>query len=164
MRRRDSFKHLTRRKLRQGFTLVEVIIALAILAVSLCGLLLTFINMFVLTDLVRDASSATNAVLAKTEEIKNLPFANLSTAAGAFNLTAYGFPNSTSSKGFVEVTQNFNGYALALTEVRVMASYLSRNRTIGEDRNFNGVLDAGEDANNNTRMDSPIEVVTLFSK
>ena len=147
----------------KGFTLIEVLLAGTILTIALCGLLQTYLQMFVLVDLMRDQALATNAVQAKMEEIKNMNFLNLSSANGPFNLTTYGFPSSQ-SKGGVEVTENFSGYTGALTKVRIVANYKSRNRTIGEDVNFNGALDTGEDTNNNTRLDSPVEVVTLISK
>ena len=150
-----------------GFTLVETIIALALLAVTLCGLLLTYLHMFILADMVRDQALGINAVQAKLEEIQNIPFDNLSSAAGSFNLTSYGFA-SNQSKGRVDVTQNFGGYTGALTQVRVVASYRSRNRTIGEDANFNGQWDVGEDINATGyaagRLDSPTEAVTLIAK
>ena len=51
---------------KKGFTLIEVLFALAILAVTLCGLLLTYLNMFVLADVIRDSALAGNALTAKS--------------------------------------------------------------------------------------------------
>jgi prepilin-type N-terminal cleavage/methylation domain-containing protein len=152
-------------KPKKGFTLIEVALALAILAVTLSGLLLTYVSMFVLTDMQRDHALASNALLARLEEIRAMGFDDISTAAGSFNLTDYGFPANQSSRGRVDVVTSFSGYPATLTKVRLVACYATRlNRTVGEDRNFNGVLDSGEDVNNNSRIDSAAEVVSLIAK
>lgn len=151
-------------KSEAGFTLVEVLLSLAIIAVTLSGLLLTYVNVFVLADMVRDSALAANAVNAKMEEIRNMDFDLLTTAAGAFNLTDHGFPSLLPSKGRVEMTTSFSGYPNTLTKVRITGAYMTRyNRTVGEDVNFNGVFDAGEDKDGNSRLDSPIEVVSLIA-
>ena len=149
-----------------GFTLVEALMAITIVAFCLCGLLATYINMFFLTDLTRDVTLATNAVRAKMEEIKRLSFASLSAESPrwTFNLTDYGFP-SNDSKGVVEIQENYSNYTDQLTKVRVSAYFKSRGRVIGEDANLNGAFDTpGEDVNNNGRQDSPVEMVTLIAK
>jgi prepilin-type N-terminal cleavage/methylation domain-containing protein len=149
----------------EGFTLIEVALALAILAVTLSGLLLTYVSMFMLTDMQRDHALATNCLLAKLEEIRAMDFDSIPSAAGAFNLTDYGFPANQSCRGRVDVVTSFAGYPATLTKVRLTASYATRlNRTVGEDRNFNGALDSGEDVNNNSRLDSSAEVVSLIAK
>ncbi|QAT17375.1 protein containing Prepilin-type cleavage/methylation [Candidatus Velamenicoccus archaeovorus] len=153
------------RRYPAGFTLIEVVLALAILAVTLSGLLLTYVSMFVLTDMQRDHALASNSLLARLEEIRAMDFDSIPAAAGPFNLTDYGFPANRSSRGRVEVTTSFSGYPATLTKVRLVASYATRlNRTVGEDRNFNGALDVGEDVNNNSRLDSSAEVVSLVAK
>ncbi len=148
----------------RGFTLVEVMIAAAILAFCICGLLATYVNMFFLTDLSRDFTLATNAVQAKMEEIKKKDFSQITNSlTGPFDLTSYGFPSSK-SKGRVVVDENFDGYPGELTRVRIVACFDSRGRVIGEDKNLNGLLDPGEDSNNNGVLDSPVELVTLIAK
>ena len=145
-----------------GFTLVEVLFVMVILAFCLCGLLATYINMFFLTDLTRDLTLATNAVRARMEEIKRVSFASLGNST--FNLTDYGFP-SNQSKGVVEVQGNYSNYTDQLSRVRIIACFKSRGRIIGEDADLDGVFDTpGEDVNNNSRMDSPVEMVTLIAK
>lgn len=129
------------------------------LSFCLCGILITYINMFFLSDLSRDITLTTNAVQAKMEEIKKTGFDNLS----ALNDTTFdldGFSGST-AKGLIEVTNT--GYS-DLKRVRISASFKSRFQTVGEDSNFNGVLNSGEDADANGRLDSPVELVTLIAK
>lgn len=139
---------------------MEVLLAGAILAFCLCGLLLTYINMFILSDLARDLTLATNAVQAKMEELKKTGYDGL-LAFNNQNFDISGFASSD-AKGLIEVTNNL-GYA-DLTRVRIISSLKSRGRLIGEDQNLNGALDPGEDANGNGRLDSPIEIVTLIAR
>ena len=51
-----------------------------------------------------------------------------------------------------------------LLTLRVAACWTSEGRQIGEDRNCNGHLDAGEDANGNGWADSPAMVSTRVAK
>lgn len=141
---------------------MEVLLAAAILAFCLCGLLLTYANLLILADLSRDFTLATNAVQEKMEEVKKTDFSILNAGGSAFNLTDYGFPYPD-SKGNITISNT--GYG-DLRSVRIVASFKSRGRVIGEDKNLNGQLDAaaGEDANNNSRLDSPVEVVTLIAR
>jgi prepilin-type N-terminal cleavage/methylation domain-containing protein len=147
-----------RNRLR-GVTLIEVLIAAAILAFSLCGILLTYINMFIFTDLTRDFTLATNALQAKAEEIKKANFDNLLTFNGSFDIAGFA---SSDAKGVVYITSD-TGYA-DLKRVRIEASFKSRNRVIGGDKNLNGIADLGEDVNSKNELNSPAELVTLIAK
>jgi prepilin-type N-terminal cleavage/methylation domain-containing protein len=142
----------------KGFTLIEVMLAVLILAFSLCGILLTYINMFILSDLSRDFTLATNAVQAKMEEIKGTGL------VGTNPFDIAGFPTNN-AKGVVFVTDAPGGYS-DLMQVRIIACFKSRNRVIGEDTNLNGILDPGEDTSipPNPRLDSPVEMVSIIVK
>lgn len=146
-------------KSARGFSLVELLFTFSILAFTLCGILLTYIQMFLLSDLARDTTYATNAVQAKMEEIKNTAFDSIS----LYNDTAFDIPGfaAEDAKGRVEVYST--AYA-DLYRVRVMASFKSRKRLIGEDANLNGEFNTGEDANGNDRLDPAVELVTLISR
>jgi prepilin-type N-terminal cleavage/methylation domain-containing protein len=156
---------------KKGLTLIEVLFAAAIMAFCLSGLLLTYINLFVLTDLARDFTTVTNALQAKMEEIKNVAFANLAALNNTtFNVTA---ANSTDviGKGVIQVSDIGDPFTNTtytdLKKVRTVISFKSRSRVIGEDKNLNGILDPGEDdavygANGTSRMDSPVEAITII--
>lgn len=131
----------------RGFTLIEILLTAAIIAVCLCGLLLTYMNMFVLADMSRDYTLATNALQAKMEQIKKEDFSNLLSAGGPFNLTDFGFPYPDSG-GCVNVTENFSNYTNTITRVKVSACFRSRSRLIGDS------------TLNCTR--SPVEIVTFI--
>ncbi|MFA4843174.1 MAG: prepilin-type N-terminal cleavage/methylation domain-containing protein [Candidatus Omnitrophota bacterium] len=147
------------RLLNRGFTLVEVLLAAGILALCLCGLLAAYVNLFFLSDLSRDMTLANNAMQAKMEELKKTNFDALS----SFNGTVFDIAGFSASlaKGAVFVTDT--GYS-ELKEARIVVSFKSRGRLIGEDTNLNGQLNSGEDLNANNRLDSPVESVTLIAK
>jgi type II secretory pathway pseudopilin PulG len=143
---------------KAGFTLVEALLAVTITAVCLSGLLLTYINLLTWTGLWRDFTLATSAMQARMEEIKRADFANLTLYDNTtFNITGF---NSTTAMGGTQVMDT--GYD-DLKEVRLTVSFFSRGRLIGEDRNLNGTLESSEDLNNNSRMDSPCELVTTIA-
>jgi len=165
-----ALKRVKKRR-REGFTLIEVILAFGILAICLCGILLTYINMFILSDLSRDLTLATNAVQAKMEEIKKTNFDNLFTVCPAtppansfcdgdtFNLVGV-----AQGIGKIEICDNTTcptqtGYG-DLKRVRIWACFQSRDRVIGGDKNLDGDFsDTGEDASL-----VPVEMVTLIAK
>lgn len=141
-----------------GMTLVEVITAAAIFAFCLAGLLLTYMNLFTMTDLTRDLTLATNAMQARMEEIKHFPFSGLA-ALDNTTFAVEGF-NLTDAIGVVQVS---NTTYTDLKQVRLVICFRSRNRLIGEDTNLNGELNAGEDTDGNDRLDSPSELVTTIA-
>ncbi|MDP2924436.1 MAG: hypothetical protein Q8O30_12095 [Candidatus Omnitrophota bacterium] len=144
----------------KSLTLIETVIASAILLVCLTAFLTSFMMMFILADLSRDITSAKNAAQAQMEEMHRIDFGTLLAQNGTtFPLAGF---NPANAMGRIEVT-NVVGYA-DLREVRIVASFRSKRRPIGEDINFNGQLDAGEDTNGNGRLDSPVEVVTLIAR
>lgn len=147
------------KRILMGFTLAEVLLAAAILALSLCGILLAYVRMFVLSDLCRDFTKVTNGLQTKMEEIKRTSFDNLLALNGArFELNGFA---ASDAEGVVEVT---NTAYSDLKRVRIIASFKSRNKVIGEDVNLNGVLNTGEDSNNNGRLDSPAELISLIAR
>ena len=160
-------KHNTKGKtgFLTGFTLIEILFTVGILVVCICGLLLTYINMFILSDLSRSFSLASNAVQAEIEQIRNISFDDLDDYNGfIFDLSGF---SPDDSKGIIQVFGTGDedlpdDLESDLRRVRVVACFRSRNRVIGEDSNLNGILDANEDKNGNGRLDSPLEAVTLI--
>lgn len=148
--------------MRESFSMVELMIGVTILVFSLTAILASYANTFILSDLARNTSIATNAVRARMEEAKQESFSNLDSLDGAtFDLTGFAVGDA---KGRVEVS-NVSGFT-DLKEVRIVGCFLSRGRVIGEDSNLNGSLDVdiGEDANYNSRLDSPVEAAALITK
>ncbi|MCU0652550.1 MAG: hypothetical protein MUC39_06395 [Candidatus Omnitrophica bacterium] len=147
------------KSLTKGFTLIEVLFTAGILAFTLCGLLLVYVNLFLLNDVSRKTTLAINAGQAKLEEIKNSTFDSL--ASSIFNVNGF---DAANAKGIVEVTP-VSPYT-DLKKIRIIIAFrLKGEKIVGEDRNFNGIFDSGEDTMLvNNRLDSPVEIVTLISK
>jgi len=148
--------------MRRALTLIELLLTVSILAFCLCSIMLTYINMFILTDLSRDLTVATNALQAKMEEIKKTNFDSLASLNGTtFDISGF---DSSNAKGVVYVTDT--GYT-DLKRVHIEVSFKSRNRVIGGDRNLNGVANTGEDfinVNGVNELISPVELVTLIAR
>lgn len=157
-------KEITNQK-KKGFTLIELMVALAILAFCLTGLLLTYIGMLVLNETTRNLTIATNAAQTELEKLRNqsnqpLGFDSLVNFNGAtFDVPGFIAGNA---KGRIEVANA--GYA-DLNQVRIVVSWKQRGaRIIGEDTNLNGVLNAGEDQNGNGILDSPAEIISFIAR
>jgi len=150
-----------KKKKQSGLTLIEVLAAAGIMATCISGLLLTYINLFTVTDLMRDFTLAANAASQKVEELKHNSFDSiLAFDNTTFNIT--GFPNAADAVGRIEVSNTTNAH---LRRIRVVVSFRTRGRVIGEDSNLNGMLDSGENTalyaeTSGPRLDSPVEIVT----
>lgn len=146
---------------------MELLLTFSLLAFCLCGILLTYINMFLLADLSRDLTQTTNLIQAKMEQIKKTDFDAIASFALAFdanlrfeNETGY---DSNLKKGIVTAEVTTMSYS-DLKRVRIVSSFKSRGRVIGEDKNLDGDLDIDEDTLIiNNRLDSPVEAVTLIA-
>lgn len=140
----------------KSFTLVEMLIAFAILIVAISSILITYLACFVLVDTVRDINIAIGAAQGLVEEIRSTPFTDIVTEYNGLNFTVNDIP---SSRGVVYV----DDANPELLEVTVSVCWRHRNRIIGEDSNLNGVLDTGEDVNGNGIIDSPVELTTRIA-
>lgn len=143
-----------------GFSLVELMLAIAILTVGIVGLLASYINILTLNETSRKFNLVVNAMQAQEELLRNEDFDNLLGYNGnTFDIAGFA---ASGAKGRIEVTTT--AYS-DLIKIRAVASYKTKDgRIIGEDKNLNGSLDAlqGEDANANGILDSPAEMVTLI--
>jgi len=146
---------------KEAFSLIEIMVAVGIMVIGLTAILASYANMFILGDLARDLSRATNAARARMEEVKQVEFDSLD-ALNATTFDLEGF-NVADARGRVEV-RNITGNS-NLKEIRIVGCFRSRNRVVGEDANLNGALDTeiSEDKNNNGRLDSPVELITLLA-
>jgi len=141
---------------KNGFTLAELLLAVAILAVALCAILATYAACFNLTNISKNVNIATSAAQGLIEQIRNTPFTQIPASYDRLNFTVNNIPNSM---GIVYV----NDTDPELLVVTVVVCWRQGNRIIGEDLNLNGTLDAGEDTNGNGIIDSPVELVTQIA-
>lgn len=140
-------------RFKRGFVLPEVMLACAIAAFAICGLLLMYVAGMDLIRVSKNASIASSAALGLMEEIRNTPFPDIVTNYNGLKFTVNNIP---SSSGVVYVDETDPELLL----VTISVCWLQGNRIIGEDLNLNGDLDTGEDANSNNIIDSPVELIT----
>lgn len=147
---------------KKGFTLVEVLIVVGILAVVVIGLFQVFLQSQEAAQIAQDKTLAMFAAQNKMEEIRNHSFDGI--------LSDYvlgGDPGNTfilekpTGKGVIYV----NEVAQGLLRVKVVVCWRDqRGRVIGEDLNLNGVLDVGEDINNNGEIDSIVIIESMMAR
>ncbi len=141
------------RRLKKGFVLIEVLLATAIAAFAICGILFMYIAGMDLIRTSKNASIATSAAQGLIEEIRNTSFPDIVTT---YNLLRFSVNGIASSSGIVYVNDTDPEFLL----VTISICWRQGNRVIGEDINLNGALDVGEDANGNGIIDSTVELVT----
>ena len=146
---------MKRRVSEKGFTLVEVMLAVAIAAVALCGILATYAACFTLIRTSKNASIATSAAQGLLDEIRNTSFPLIKSTYNGTNFTVNNMPLN---RGIVYVDDSNP----ELLKVTISVCWKQGNIVVGEDKNLNGSLDTGEDANSNGIIDSPVELTTLI--
>ncbi|MDD4954470.1 MAG: prepilin-type N-terminal cleavage/methylation domain-containing protein [Candidatus Omnitrophica bacterium] len=143
-------------KTKKSFTIIEVLIALAILIIAISSILVTYLSCFMLIDTDKNINIATNAAQALMEEIRSTPFTEIMNDYNGLNFTINDIPESM---GVVYVDDTNP----ELLQITISACFRHRGRVIGEDSNLNGNLDVGEDVNGNGIIDSPVELTTRIA-
>jgi type II secretory pathway pseudopilin PulG len=128
----------------RGLTLAELLLASAILAFALVGLLALFVNCLFLNETNRNLTLAYSAIQAKMEELKNVSFTDLNTYNGiTFNLNGF-----SSGRGSGKITVSSEGGATNLKRIRIVACFMSGNKLVGDSLS--------------NCQNSPAELVTLI--
>jgi Tfp pilus assembly protein PilV len=151
-----------------GFTLMEVIIAAVILTLTILTSASIFIHLLSLVEEYRDPDTLIFAPqqYAAQEEMENISgmnyidIKNNYTNNGALKRTSMSITNNLNRSGIIYAQELATD---GLLRIKVVVCYLQRNRIIGEDANFNGVLDMAEDANGNGELDSPCQIETVVA-
>lgn len=163
---------------KTGFTLAELMVAALILITILVGLLASYVTCFDLNETSKNMTLAMDAVNQKMAQISDYSFSNVCSnfnnstftladsdlqlmPAGDSRGKIYVYPYTTSNiaSSCVDCTCDY-------TMLRVVISVSWRQksgRIIGEDKDLDGVLDAGEDTNGNGKIDSPAQIVTFLT-
>lgn len=176
---------------RGGFTLLEVMIAAAVLVVALLGLLGVFTGCFGLNETARNLTIAINGAQEKLEEIRNYSSDSFDTMVGDYssggtegntftispaNWLAAGEQSAViyfrnPATGAILNTGPTASPGLNLYEVRITVCWRQKGgRIIGEDGGtgggiaLDGVLNGNEDADGNNMLDSPAQIVTLMAE
>jgi prepilin-type N-terminal cleavage/methylation domain-containing protein len=106
-------KQLLRSTYNKGFSLMELIIAMSIMAIALLGLLATYISCFELAEIARNTTYALNSAQRMMEEIRDHNFSDIFNDYNNTTFTVDGIP-SGDSNGLVEV-DNTNPDLLTVT-------------------------------------------------
>ncbi|MFH1201427.1 MAG: prepilin-type N-terminal cleavage/methylation domain-containing protein [Candidatus Omnitrophota bacterium] len=148
--------------LKKGISLLEILIAVSILAIVAVTFLQGFIGCIKLSSMLKESLYALSSVQAKIEEIRNHNFLDIynyySGIGRTFKISGL---NSQDNMGTVLV-DNTNPNLL---KVIVLVCWRHMDgRIIGEDGNLDGILQLQEDLNNNTKIDSPVSLATYIIK
>ena len=157
-----TFRSIRCAKKNKGFSLIELLVGVAILSISLGGLLGLFIYCSKLVDLSGNMTKALRGAQGKLEEIRNHTYSLITTDYAAGGTPGNKFDvTQLNGKGAVYIdSTNAN-----LLKVKVVVSWRNENNwIIGEDLSLNGVLDAGEDKDGNGELDSPVSLVSLIAQ
>jgi Tfp pilus assembly protein PilV len=154
--------------MKSGFTLVEVMLVAGVFVLVIAGLLLMYISGLSLNDFNRNLTSALNISRTKIEELHNLKFQNITNHAyDSANLMAtYNFMGSCSITVNNVTDNSFSPALTVVKDIRAVVSWRQLGgRVIGEDKNFNGVWDTGEDTMiENGQLDSPCTIETAIAE
>ena len=122
----------------EGFTLVEILAAVFVLAIAMIGVMGVFVNATILMGHVENVSIANNLISERIEVIRNMNYDNVLTVGGSFSSSGMDeLPNATGSVALedaftdgdikrVNVTVSWTtdqGRASTIT----MATYVTRN-------------------------------------
>lgn len=146
----------------QGLTMVELMIVVMILVFVVTGMVQTFLYASTIADIARNKTLAVTDASSKLEQIRNHPFDDITTdyvsggtPGDLFDLTTL----TGKGKIYIDTTDP------ELLVVKVVVCWQNKyNRILGEDLDFDGVLDAGEDVDGDGEISSPLELVTYVAE
>jgi prepilin-type N-terminal cleavage/methylation domain-containing protein len=140
---------------KKGFTLVEILVSTAIMAIAITSTLQILMYLLQMNEANQVSVSCMNRVQGIMDEIKRVTYDDIILYNGdtftVDELTTRGIRHL----GIIYVNEIEPSF---LTDVKVVICWENKTRIIGEDRNFNGSLDGGEDLNGNGQIDSPITI------
>lgn len=155
-----------------GFTLIEVLIATAILVTAILSTLSLLTHSLSLAQGDRELAVVQYEAEREMERICALDYLTIRNGDATVGIPAYTNNGALRQTSIANITNNLDRsgtvYAQELAvdgliRIKVVVCYLQKNRPIGEDANFNGVLDGGEDANGNGELDSPCQIETVVA-
>ncbi len=147
---------------QKAFTLVEILVVVGIMAFVIIGMGQLFIYASMTAELAGNKSIAVSLAQNKIEEIRNHTYGNIPAdyANGGTPGNAFSIPG-LDGIGLVRIDSSDS----ELLGVEVLIFWQNRyGHIMGEDRDLDGVLDGDEDANSNSKLDSPVTLVTKLTR
>ena len=142
-------------KNQRGLTLPELMVAGVVMILTISGILISYLRCLELSEISKNMTFAVEAVKSKIEQIRSTPFNQIKITYDTISFTA----PSLNGLGVSYVNDNNP----QLLQVTVSFCWKQSNgRIYGEDKNLNGVINAGEDTNANGILDSPVELVSYI--
>ncbi len=142
-------------KYSSGFTLPELMISCLIIMPILVGGIFTFIQCLELSELSGNMSTAILGTQTLISQIEDSAFNQI---FSNYNNTTFSLSGLTGAG--VTYVDNSDPDLLKITNTFCWRQ--KSGRVIGEDKNLNGQLNAGEDSNGNGILDSPVQLATLI--
>ncbi|MBU0633444.1 MAG: prepilin-type N-terminal cleavage/methylation domain-containing protein [Candidatus Omnitrophica bacterium] len=144
------------KKNKRGFTLVEVLVSLGILAIAVASTMQLMIFLVQLSETNDIMLPTMNSLEGIMDEIRNAPFEDITSAYDDTTFTLDELDGrGIQNMGVITVDTIEANYLL---RVKIVLCWKQKNRVMGEDKNFNGLLDLGEDENGNNELDSPCSI------
>lgn len=141
----------------KGMTMTELLIAVLILVPLFTGVLYTFIKCTQLNELSRHSSMVLWACKNKLADIESTAFNQIYATHNNTTFIANGIDGI--GKTYIN---NTNPQSLVIT---VAFSWEEANgKKIGEDLDYDGQIDGGEDVNGNGMLDSMVQLSTVIDQ
>ncbi|MCA9403278.1 MAG: type II secretion system protein [Candidatus Omnitrophica bacterium] len=147
---------------QQGFTLLELLFAVSVLVTAIAGMVRLFMYTSTAADIAGRQTIAVTEAQTKLEEIRNTNYDLVATNYGSGGSPGNTFDLSLiNGKGVIYIDSS-NAELLVL---EIVVSWNNKyNRVVGEDKDLDGILDAGEDENGNGKLDSSVELITYLTR
>jgi len=142
-----------------GFTLLELMIACAVLIIALTGVLATFVACLDLAETTKNSNLALGAAQAEAEQMRRADFLSLYTTYNGhtFNVSTMGANQSLG-------TTTIDNSNPALLKIDIGVCWRQRGaRVIGE-CTYDGSKVVFSDANGNGILDSPAQITTYMAQ
>lgn len=158
---------------QSAFTLVEVVMVAGILVFCITAMLQLYVFTSVQAEMAGNKTQALSEAQNIIEDIRNASYAQISTNYGQGgtpgNVIALAPPAAQitgSARVYIDSNQTYiSGTNTELLGVLVVVSFRNKyGRIVGEDLDLDGVLDNGEDLNNNSRLDSPVTLMSMITR
>ncbi len=145
-----------------GFTLVELLLVVAIFAVVILGLLRLFIYTSTAAEMAGNKTLALTEAANKMEEIRNHDFSSVVTDYSSGGTPGNTFtPTSLTGKGIIYIDSSNT----KLLKIEIDVSWQNKyGRVVGEDADLDGVLDAGEDIDGDGKLSSVAKIIALLAE